>query len=136
MDYKLTFKDYNKALKQDRLLGLKCNDCGMVTCPPMMVCGECASTNHEIVQLSGQGKIVSFTTSFIAAEGRENEVPYTIVMVELDEGPWIMGNLIDMDAKKTTMEVMGKPVQLSSRVFPGDKYSAGEAARPGFCFVK
>lgn len=135
MDYKLTFKDYNKALKQDRLLGLKCLDCGTVTCPPMMVCGECASTNHEIVQLSGQGKIVSFTTSFIAAEGRENEVPYTIVMVELDEGPWIMGNLIDTDSRKVTMEVMGKTVQLSSRVFPGDKFSAGEAARPGFCFV-
>jgi uncharacterized protein len=136
MEYKLTFKDYSKALKQDKLLGLKCIDCGTVTCPPMMVCCECAGTNHEIVQLSGQGRIVTFTTSYIAPEGRENEVPYTIVMVELAEGPWIMGNLVDMDSRKVTMEVMGRNVQLSSRVFPGDKYSAGDGARPGFSFMK
>jgi len=136
MEYKLTFKDYNKALKQDKLLGLKCNDCGTITCPPMMVCGECASTNHEIVQLSGKGKIATFTTSFIAAEGRENEVPYTIVMVELDEGPWIMGNLVSMDTKKVTMDVIGKPVQFGNRVYPGDKYSNGDMARPAFSLLE
>jgi len=136
MEYRLIFKDYSKALKQNRLLGLKCNDCGTVTCPPMMVCRECTGTNHEIFQLSGTGKIVTFTTSYIAPEGRENEVPYTIVLVELDEGPWIMGNLVDMDNRNVTMDVMGERVRLSSRVYPGDKYSAGDAARPGFSFVK
>lgn len=132
MEYKLTFKEYSKALKQDRLLGLQCDDCGKVTCPPMMVCGECASPNYHIIQLSGQGRIVTYTTSFIAPEGRENEVPYIIVMVELEEGPWIMGNLVNIDAKQATLDLLGKPVQLSSRVYPGDKYSAGDAARPGF----
>lgn len=136
MEYRLTFKEYSKALKQNRLLGLKCADCGTVTCPPMMVCCECAGTDHEIVQLSGKGKIVTFTTSYIAPDGRENEVPYTIVMVELDEGPWIMGNLTDMDNRDVTMDVIGRAVRLSSRVFPGDKYSSGDAARPGFSFVK
>ena len=136
MEYRLIFKDYSKALKQNRLLGLKCSDCGTVTCPPMMVCCECTGTNHEIVQLNGRGMIVTFTTSYIAPEGRENEVPYTIVMVELEEGPWIMGNLVDMDATKVTIDVIGRKVQLSSRVFSGDKYSAGDAARPGFSFVK
>lgn len=132
MEYKLTFKEYNKSLKKDKLLGLKCNDCGTLTCPPMMVCGECTSMNHEISELSGKGKIVTFTTSYIAAEGRENEAPYTIVMVELDEGPWIMGNLVDMDPKKVTMDVIGKRVKLGNRVFPGDKFSAGDITRPAF----
>ncbi len=136
MDYKLTFGEYSKAMKKDKLMGLKCNDCGNITCPPMMVCAECAGTNHEIVQLSGQGKIVTFTTSFIAAEGRENEVPYTIVMVELDEGPWIMGNLVSMDPKKVTMDVMGKPVVFGHRIYPGDKYSKGELARPAFSIIE
>lgn len=134
MEYKLTFKEYNKGLKQDKLLGLKCSDCGTVTCPPMMVCQKCAGTNCEISELSGKGKIATFTTSYIAAEGRENELPYTIVMVELDEGPWIMGNLVDIDPKKVTMEVIGKRVKLGNRVFPGDKFSAGEITRPAFSF--
>lgn len=132
MDYKLTWQEYNKSLKKDKLLGLKCTDCGNITCPPMMVCAECASTNLEVVQMSGNGKITTFTTSYIGGEGRENELPYTIVMVALDEGPWIMGNLVSMDPKKVTMEVIGKTVELGSRVFPGDKYSNGDMARPAF----
>ncbi|MEQ8175538.1 MAG: Zn-ribbon domain-containing OB-fold protein [Syntrophomonadaceae bacterium] len=135
MEYKLTFKDYNKALKQEKLLGLKCRDCGTVTCPPMMVCAECAGTDQEIVQLSGKGKIVTFTNSFIAAQGRENELPYTIVMVELDEGPWIMGNLVSIDSKKVDMDVIGKEVLLGCRIFPGDNYSNGDLARPAFSVI-
>ncbi|NLN87869.1 MAG: Zn-ribbon domain-containing OB-fold protein [Syntrophomonadaceae bacterium] len=136
MDYKLTWQEYNKSLKKDKLLGLKCTDCGNITCPPMMVCAECASTNLEVVQMSGNGKITTFTTSYIGGEGRENELPYTIVMVALDEGPWIMGNLVSMDPKKVTMEVIGKTVELGSRVFPGDKYSNGDMARPAFSIIE
>lgn len=136
MEYKIIFKDYSKALKKDKLLGLKCNDCGTFTCPPMMVCQNCTSTNQEIVELTGDGKVVTFTTSYINSEGRENEMPISIVMVELDEGPWIMGNLVDMDPKKVTMDVMGKRVKLGHRVFPGDKYSAGEMARPAFSLIE
>ncbi|MBC7074831.1 MAG: Zn-ribbon domain-containing OB-fold protein [Syntrophomonadaceae bacterium] len=135
MEYKLPFKDYNKALKKNQLMGLKCNNCEAITCPPMMVCSECASTDLSIIELSGKGKIVTFTTTYVAPEGRQNEVPYTIVIVELDEGPWIMGNLIDIDPGKVGMELIGKRVKMGNRVFPGDKYSAGSAARPVFSFI-
>lgn len=137
MEYKLTWQEYNKALKKDKLMGLKCNDCGTYTCPPTMACCNCASTNHEIVEMSGKGKIVTFTVVNIAPEGRENEVPYTIAMVELDEGPWIMGNLVDMDPRNVTMDVIGKRVKIHGRIFPGDHYSeAGGMARPAFYFDK
>lgn len=136
MEYKLTFKDYNKALKQNILLGLKCKDCGTVTCPPMMVCQECTGTNQEIIELSGKGQILTFTTSYLNSEGRENELPITIVMVELNEGPWIMGNLEDVNPKRVNMNLIGQKVSLGHRVFPGDKYSAGAAARPVFSYFE
>ncbi|MDD4775379.1 MAG: Zn-ribbon domain-containing OB-fold protein [Syntrophomonas sp.] len=132
MEYKLTWQEYNKALKKDRLMGLRCEDCGKFTCPPMMVCAECVSTNLKVVQMSGRGKVVSFTTSYIAGEGRENELPYTIVLVELEEGPWIMGNLVGVDPKRVSMDVMGRSVELGYRVYPGDKFSSGDMARPAF----
>jgi len=134
MEYKLPFEQYNKALKKSKLLGLKCNDCGTVTCPPTMACSECAGTNHEMHELSGMGKIVTFSVSYVGAEGRQNEHPLTIVLVKLDEGPWIMGNLIDIDPQKVTMEIIGKRVIVGSKMFPGDKYSAA-AARPLFSFA-
>jgi len=133
MEYKLTFKDYNEALKENKLLGLKCQECGTVTVPPKMVCRKCTSPNMEVVELTGKGKIQTFTTCNVAPEGREDEVPYVILLVELDEGPWIMGNLTGIDPKTTTVELIGKRVKMGdSKVFPGDKYSAGEGARPLF----
>jgi uncharacterized OB-fold protein len=89
----------------------------------------------EIVELKGSGEIRTFTTVFVAAEGRESEVPYIIVMVALDEGPWLMGNLDDIDPKSASMELIGKKVKMGHKVFPGDKYTAGEGVSPLFSLV-
>jgi len=132
MEHKLIFKDYNEALKENRLLGLKCRSCGAITVPPKMVCRQCTGPELEIVELKGSGKIRTFTTVFVASEGREDEVPYVLVLVELDEGPWIMGNIANIDPQQATMELIGKPVTMGHAVFPGDKYSAGDGARPMF----
>jgi len=132
MEHKLIFHDYNEALKESRLLGLKCQACGAITVPPKIVCRQCAGADLEITELKGNGKIRTFTAVNVAAEGREEEAPYTIVMVELEEGPWIMGNLEGTDPADTSMELIGKSVTMSHRVFAGDKYSAGEGACPVF----
>ena len=100
-----------------------------------MVCRQCAGQEMEIVELTGGGKIRTFTTVYVAAEGRESEVPYIIVMVELDEGPWLMGNLEGVDPKAASMELIGKRVKMGHKVFPGDKYSAGEGVSPLFRLV-
>jgi uncharacterized protein len=134
MEYKLDFKTYSDALTKNKLLGLKCNDCSAYTCPPKMTCQECGSVSLEIVELGGKGKIRTFTQTFVAPKGRECEAPYIIVMVELDEGPWIAGNLIDMSPEKVNMDLIGKRVKLGHKVFPGDQYSAGPAARALFSF--
>jgi uncharacterized OB-fold protein len=132
VEHKLDFKQYNEALKQNKLLGLKCKQCGTITVPPKIACGNCAGTDLDIVELSGNGKIQTFTSVFVPPEGREDDCPYVIVLVELDEGPWIMGNLTGIDPNKVTMDIMGKKVTMGHAVFPGDKYSAGEEARPLF----
>jgi uncharacterized OB-fold protein len=135
MEYKLTSIEYYEALKQDKLLGLKCRDCGAVTAPPVMVCRRCDSPDLEIVELKGSGEIRTFTTVFVAAEGREGEVPYTIALVALDEGPWLMGILDGIDPTLASMELIGKKVKMGHKVFPGDKYSAGEGVSPLFRLV-
>ena len=135
VEYKLTFKDYAKALTKGKLLGLKCKGCDNVTVPPKMTCQECGGTDLDIVELSKRGKIVTFTVVNVAPEGRQNEVPYIISLVKLDEGPWIMGNLIGFDPARATMDLIDKEVKVGFRVFPGDKYSPGDQASPVFSFV-
>ncbi len=134
MKYKIDFRTYSDALKGNKLLGLKCMSCGHITCPPKMVCQECTSLELDIIELSGKGEIKTFTTTYVASMGREAEVPYTLVMVALDEGPWISGNLIDVDPAGVTMDVIGRRVTLGHKVYPGDLYSSDEAASPTFSF--
>ncbi len=132
MEFKLTFKEYNEALKQNKLLGLKCS-CGRVSSSPRMVCPACGSTDLQVVELKGKGKIMTFTSIFVVPEGREPECPYVIALVDLDEGAAIMGNLSSVDPNKVSTDLIGKKVKMSGNaVFAGDKYSAGEIARPLF----
>lgn len=135
MEYKLTFKDYSNALTKGKLLGLKCKACGNITVPPKMTCQECAGTDLDPVELSKRGKIVTFTVVNVAPEGRQNEVPYIIALVKLDQGPWIMGNLIDIDPARASMDLIDREVRVGFRVFPGDKYAPDERARPVFSFL-
>jgi hypothetical protein len=136
VEAKLTFKEYNENLKQGRLSGLKCRGCGEVSGQPRMVCAKCGGFDLEVVTLAGDGIIQTFTVNYVAAEGRESEAPYIVAIVELDEGPWVMGNIAGLEPKETGMDIMGKKVRMQGpAVFAGDRYSSGEAARPVFKLV-
>jgi hypothetical protein len=111
MEYKLSIKDYTAALKENRPLGLKCLDCGAVTVPPRMACRSCASSALEVSALSGRGKIVTFTSIHVASAERHGHTPYLVVMVELEEGAWLMGNLSDFDPDLASMELIGRAVE-------------------------
>ena len=89
----------------------------------------------DVEELSKQGEIVTFSVVNVGPEGRENEAPYIIVLVQLDEGPWLMGNLIEMEPAKATMDLIGKRVKAGFKIFPGDKYAPGNQARPVFSFA-
>ena len=134
MVIKLSFKEYDAALRGGRLLGLKCG-CGDVLCPPRGVCQRCGNSELEVVQLSGKGKIASFTTLFVAAEGRDRELPYALALVALEEGPYLVGRIDTSCADKLDMSTIGKAVTTGHGVFGGDKYSAGEAAYPLFKII-
>ncbi|MBN1690864.1 MAG: Zn-ribbon domain-containing OB-fold protein [Dehalococcoidia bacterium] len=136
MEAKLTFKEYNENLKQGRLSGLKCGGCGELSAQPRLICAKCGGQDFEAIEFKGGGAIQTFTVNYVPAEGRESEAPYIVVIVELDDGPWVMGNLAGLKPDEAGMDIMGRKVRLEgSAVFAGDKYSAGEIARPVFRLV-
>ena len=52
------------------LIGAKCNECGYVSFPKLMVCPRCVRKDTmEEVHLSGKGKIDMFSTCFAALPG-------------------------------------------------------------------
>jgi uncharacterized OB-fold protein len=128
--YKLTHAEYFASLKESHLKGLKCSDCGALTVPPKATCQECGSTNLNVTTLSGEGTIKTFTVIRVAPEGLD--APYIVVLAELKEGPWLMGNLEGVDPSAATMDLMGRRVKLGHRVVTGMRYTAGEGVVPLF----
>lgn len=49
--------------------------------------------------LSGRGEIFSFTTMYNVPQGYEDQKPYTVALVKLDEGPMVTAQLTDVDAQ-------------------------------------
>lgn len=122
--YPLTHRQYFEGLKAGKLLGLKCKKCGAITVPPKINCLQCCSTDLEITELSGKGEIKTFTVIRVAPEGLT--APYVVAMAELEEGPWVMGNLEGVDPDSVTMDVIGKRVMLGHKVIPPANFTAGE----------
>jgi len=131
MESKLTYTEYNKALKENRLPGLKCNTCGTINVPPRMTCRKCAGTAMEMVELTGKGKIKTFTVVHVTSGARQDESPPIVVLVELDEGPWIMGNLGGFDFHLASMELIGKRVKMGDNT-PKDSVSLKSDSVPLF----
>ncbi len=123
------FTEFFNELMEGRLVGLRCRDCGGITCPPKSTCDWCKGRNLEKVELSGYGKVVSYTTIYVAPMGYENEVPYVVALVELDEGPWIIGRL-NVDAEVAEREnLVGKRVKVYGKEFPSEIFYPNKEKR-------
>ncbi len=81
-----------------RLLGVKCETCGKYYFPSRPLCPKCRRKGKvNEVQFSGKGKIHTYTTIYSAPTGFEDQVPYVIALVELEEGVKILGQVVDCD---------------------------------------
>ena len=88
-------KPFFDALRERRLLFQRCGDCGCAYYYPRPFCPSCLSNDVEWEEASGRGKVYSFVINHRSAPGFE--APYVIAVVELDEGPRMMTNLIGVE---------------------------------------
>jgi len=78
--------DFARHLKDGRLMGSRCKDCGAFSFPPRADCEACMSGNFEFVELTGKSTLHTFTKIVAAPTGFEDVVPYTVGVVDLEEG--------------------------------------------------
>ena len=78
------------------LIGTKCGNCNKVLFPPRYLCPYCRRMGKlEPYHLSRGGKIVSYSLIHAGAEGSEDQVPYLLAIVELDDGPRLTTQIVD-----------------------------------------
>lgn len=79
-----------------RLMGSKCTTCGTNYFPRRNVCPTCRRKGRlEDVRYSGRGKVYSFTDINSPPMGFEEQVPYVLAIIELEEGAKITGQIVD-----------------------------------------
>ena len=108
MEYPLTFEEFQQGLEEGKLWGLYCQSCGAYTVPPQGVCRNCQGQQLTKTEIMGEGVIRTFTVVRVAPEGLQP--PYIVVLVELNQGPWVMGNLLGVDPEKMEIGLIGRTV--------------------------
>ena len=91
-------KPYWDGLKEGKLMLPKCEDCGKPFFYPRVLCPFCQSRHISWIQASGRGKLYSFEIAHQNFNpAYKIKPPYIFAMVELEEGPHMMSNLINID---------------------------------------
>jgi uncharacterized protein len=99
-----------QGCREHRLMLPTCSACGKAHLPPGPVCPYCFSDELVWKQASGRGHVSTWTIVHKAwFPAFAAETPYNVVQVELDEGPRLTSNLVDLHGRHP---VIGERVEI------------------------
>lgn len=111
-------REYWEGARAGKLKLRRCRDCGKLHFMPRFLCPFCWSENLEWIDSAGRGTVHSFTiirraplAEFVA------RVPYVVALIDLEEGPRMMANILGNDALETRI---GDPVRVTFEERRGD----------------
>ncbi len=112
-------KDFYRALSTGQLIGSHCQTCGMRQVPQRKICPQCYTASNEIVNFSGKGTLAAYTIirvppRHMAAAGYDAKNPYCVGIVELDEGPNVAAQILDVDTQDPTSIKIGMPLRMTT----------------------
>jgi uncharacterized OB-fold protein len=84
---------YQALLDRDVFAVHTCTRCGRAHYSPRVMCPHCGSDSLEWNQSDGLGTV--YSTSTISPR---NSGPYAVVLVDLDDGPRLMSNIVGIAA--------------------------------------
>jgi uncharacterized protein len=84
------------ACRQGELRLQRCTQCGGWRHHPRPMCPECGSLSYEWAKASGRGIVHTFTIVHRPTlPAFEDRLPYNVIAVRLDEGVFMVSNLVD-----------------------------------------
>ena len=84
------------ATREGRLVLPRCDDCDFVIWYPRRFCPACGSRAVSWIDAAGTGTIYTFTIVAKGTGAYRDAGPYVVAFVELDEGPRLMSNIVDV----------------------------------------
>jgi len=96
---------WRRTRKGNYILGSRCKKCSDFSFPSRTECKKCGSSEAEEYKFKGSGKIYSHSTIYFPPANFEKQTPYTVAIIELDEGPKITAQVVDFDKIEIGMKV-------------------------------
>ena len=90
------------------LIGNQCQSCKKIYFPPKESCPECRRKSigkMKEIKLSGKGQVVTYTIIHSAPDIFENQVPYPMAIIKLEEGPKITAQIVDCPPEKVKIKM-------------------------------
>ena len=82
----------------------RCGACGAWRHPPRLLCASCGSDEWAWERSSGRGRVFSWTVTHRAIDPAFTP-PYAILVVELAEGPRLVGNLRGLEPSELALDL-------------------------------
>ena len=102
-------KPFWDGLKEHELRVMHCIACGHNYLYPRPYCPQCFSDRTEWRKASGRATLHTFVVNHRPAPNFDG--PYVIAVVQLDEGPRLMSNLVDADPDPNKLTI-DMPLQI------------------------
>ena len=84
----------------------KCASCGHVRFPPALVCPQCLCRDFHLIVSQGAGRVYTYSVYHVAYHpGFAEDLPYVVAVVELDEGPRLLTNIVGCPPEEVSCEM-------------------------------
>ena len=74
--------DFIDHLHDGRITGTRCTDCGRAFFPPRADCCRCRTSHMQWFDVSGTGRLVTYSQLGFAPVGFQDDVPYCIALLD------------------------------------------------------
>jgi uncharacterized OB-fold protein len=92
-----TTQPYWDAAQREELHFQRCSDCQLAFLYPRICCPRCGSAAVRWERASGRAILFSYVINYLPAPGFEGEAPHVIAIVQLEEGPRLLSNIIGVE---------------------------------------
>ena len=95
--------DFVDYMEKGKVMYTRCKDCGLVFFPPRADCYQCLTSNMDWLEVSGNGKLISYSKLEYAPVGFGDDLPYSIAL--LDYGDYKVFGRIASDIPDEKIQV-------------------------------
>lgn len=105
------------SMKEKKIRGIKCSNCGTVYVPGPTFCRKCYIDCDEVVEVQDTGEVMSYAVEMADVRGNPVEEFKLTAMIKLDGADtWIIGTITGIDWKDARIGMRVKTIWVDEPV--------------------